>query len=129
MAEPGDSLFVGTGDLRKTPYSDAFFYYLFPKLAVGTYYIEMDPGMANRPDSGLAHEVATSDYLILSDVWTNWVEPNTSRKFGPNTPNEEVAKHFCLVGAYGAVVAAGGEKRIAELGAIERARLGQRERR
>jgi hypothetical protein len=62
----------------------------------------MDPGMANRPDSGLAHEVATSDYLILSDVWTNWVEPNTSRTFGPNTPNEEVAKHFCLVGAYGA---------------------------
>jgi len=99
---PGKRLLVGPTDLRKTPYSDAFFYYLFPKLAVGTYYIEMDPGMANRPDSGLAHEVATSDYLILSDVWTNWVEPNTSRKFGPNTPNEEVAKHFCLVGAYGA---------------------------
>jgi len=99
---PGKRLLVGPTDLRKTPYSDAFFYYLFPKLAVGTYYIEMDPGMANRPDSGLAHEVATSDYLILSDVWTNWVEPNTSRRFGPNAPNEEVAKHFCLVGAYGA---------------------------
>src|SRR5581483_10691858 len=32
----GDSLIVGTDDMRKTPYSDAFIYYLFPELKVGT---------------------------------------------------------------------------------------------
>jgi hypothetical protein len=53
-SEAGDSLLVGTTDLRKTPYSDAFLYYLFPELDPATYYIEMDPGVANADDSDLA---------------------------------------------------------------------------
>ena len=31
IARPGDKLFVGTGDLRKTPYSEAFLYYLLAR--------------------------------------------------------------------------------------------------
>ena len=49
--EPGERLFVGTGDLRKTPYSEAYLYYLLPDLVPATYYIEMDPGVANAPGS------------------------------------------------------------------------------
>lgn len=98
---PGRRLLVGPVDLRKTPYSDAFFYFLFPRLKVGTYYIEMDPGMANATDSGLADEVRHADYLILSDVWTPWEEPNSSRDFGPDEPNRLVAELFCKVGSYG----------------------------
>lgn len=101
IERPGRRLFVGPMDLRKTPYSDAFFYFLFPDLEVGTYYIEMDPGMANAKDSGLADEVRKADYLILSDVWTPWEEPNSSRRFGPDEPNQVVAEEFCLVGSYG----------------------------
>lgn len=99
--EPGQKLFVGTADLRKTPYSDAYLYYLLPDLTPGTRYIEMDPGMANAPDSGLAGEVAASDWLILSHVWDAWDEPNTSRDNGPNEPNEVVRRDFCKVGDYG----------------------------
>jgi hypothetical protein len=98
---PGQRLFVGTADLRKTPYSDAYLYYLLPDLRPGTRYIEMDPGMANAPGSGLAHEVATSDWLILSHVWDNWQEPNDSRVFGPDGPNAVVRKDFCQVGDFG----------------------------
>jgi hypothetical protein len=98
--KPGQRLFVGTADLRKTPYSDAYLYYLLPKLKPGTRYIEMDPGMANAADSGLAKEVRTSDWLILSHVWDAWSEPNASRDFGPDAPNAEVRKHFCLAGDY-----------------------------
>ncbi|MCB1039990.1 MAG: hypothetical protein KDA94_10765 [Acidimicrobiales bacterium] len=98
--EPGQRLFVGTADLRKTPYSDAYLYYLLPDLTPGTRYIEMDPGMANAPDSGLADEVASSDWLILSHVWDAWDEPNDSRILGPDTPNEVVRTEFCLVGEY-----------------------------
>ena len=58
VTEPGDRLIVGPGDLRKTPYSEAFLYYLLPELVPGTRYIEMDPGVANAADSGLADEVA-----------------------------------------------------------------------
>ena len=52
--EPGQRLFVGTADLRKTPYSDAYLYHLFPELTPATRYIEMDPGIANARSSGLA---------------------------------------------------------------------------
>ncbi|MGN6693551.1 MAG: hypothetical protein ACTHN0_05190 [Aquihabitans sp.] len=97
----GEKLFVGTADLRKTPYSDAYLYYLLPDLTPGTRYIEMDPGMANGPDSGLADEVADSDWLILSHVWDAWDEPNDSRLNGPNEPNEVVQRDFCKVGDYG----------------------------
>ena len=97
---PGDRLFVGTADLRKTPYSDAYLYYLLPELTPGTRYIEMDPGMANAPNSGLADEVAASDWLILSHVWDAWDEPNDSRVLGPDEPNDVVRTRFCAVGDF-----------------------------
>ncbi|MGI8754486.1 MAG: hypothetical protein ACR2MB_01240 [Acidimicrobiales bacterium] len=98
--QAGQRLFVGTADLRKTPYSDAYLYYLLPELRPGTRFIEMDPGVANAPDSGLAHEVATSDWLILSHIWDAWREPNASRRFGPEGPNQVVRRDFCPVGNY-----------------------------
>jgi len=101
IAPSGGRLFVGTQDLRKTPESDAFFYYLFPQLTPSTYYIEMDPGVANAKDSGLANEVRNSDLLILSSAWDYWSEPNDSRKVGPDGPNQVVRARFCLVGRYG----------------------------
>ncbi|HET9729290.1 MAG TPA: glycosyltransferase family 39 protein, partial [Acidimicrobiia bacterium] len=53
LAHPGARLFVGPANLRKTPYSDAYLYYMLPEFRPGTYYIEMDPGVANANDSGL----------------------------------------------------------------------------
>lgn len=111
----GQRLLVGPVDLRKTIYSDAYLYYLFPELVPGTYYIEMDPGMANRPDSGLAGEVARSDWLILSNVWNVWVEENASQHFGSNGPNEAVRHHFCRVGSYGHYPDQGQDKPYFEL--------------
>ena len=100
QTRPGQRLFVGTADLRKTPYSDAYLYFLLPELTPATRYIEMDPGMANAEDSGLAEEVASSDWLILSHIWQGWVEPNDSRVFGPNEPNLVVQDNFCRFGSY-----------------------------
>ena len=99
-ARKGQRVLVGPVDLRKTPYSDAFFYFLFPELTPATRYIEMDPGMANAPGSGLAGEVASADWLILSDTWSDWDEPNDSREFGPDAPNRVVARDFCRVRSY-----------------------------
>ena len=98
--EPGQSLLVGPRDLRRTWYSDAIFYYLFPELDPATYFIEMDPGLANEEDSGLAEEVAAADWLILTRFWDGWNEPNTSLDYGSDRPNEVVDEQFCLVGAY-----------------------------
>jgi len=101
ITQPGDSLFVGTGDLRKTPYSEAFLYYLLPELDPATRYIEMDPGIANAEDSGLAEELRHADVVILSSIRDDWDEPNDSRTFGPNEPNEVIKDEFCLVNSYG----------------------------
>jgi hypothetical protein len=101
ITEPGDSLFVGTGDLRKTAYSEAFLYYLLPELEPATRYIEMDPGIANAPDSGLADELRAADVVILSSIRDDWDEPNDSRDFGPDEPNAVIADQFCLLGSYG----------------------------
>ena len=101
ITRPGDSLFVGTGDLRKTPYSEAFLYHLLPELEPATQYIEMDPGIANAADSGMADELRRADIAILSSIRDDWDEPNDSRVFGPNEPNEVIEDEFCLVESYG----------------------------
>ncbi|MGI9577789.1 MAG: hypothetical protein ACR2OH_06300 [Microthrixaceae bacterium] len=97
LAAPCDSLVVGPVDLSRANYSDAFFYHLFPDLEVGTRYIEMDPGIADVSDSGLAAEIAEADWLILSDAWSGWDEPNDSRDGRSEAPNEVVAEQFCTV--------------------------------
>jgi hypothetical protein len=101
ISKPGDRLFVGPTDLRKTPYSDAYLYYMLPDLNPATYYIEMDPGVANASDSRLASDLRSADIAILSSVWNDWDEPNDARKFGPNRPNEILKRDFCLVDKFG----------------------------
>jgi hypothetical protein len=98
--QPGERLVVGPADLSRTIYSDVVFYYLFPELVPATYYIEMDPGLADREGSRLAADVESADWLILTNFWTGWFEPNASIRFGSDAPNRVVADHFCLVGNY-----------------------------
>jgi hypothetical protein len=100
ISRPGQRLFVGPGDLRKTPYSDAYLYYELGDLVPATYYIEMDPGMANTAHSGLDKQLASSDIVILSKIWDNWSEPNDSRKVGSDKPVKVLARDFCHVGTY-----------------------------
>ena len=101
ISNPGDRLFVGPTDLRKTPYSDAYLYYMLPDLDAATYYIEMDPGVANAEDSGLADDLRSADTVILSSIFNDWDEPNDAREFGPNLPNEILDRDFCLVQKFG----------------------------
>jgi hypothetical protein len=101
ISKPGDRLFVGPTDLRKTPYSDAYLYYMLPDLDPATYYIEMDPGVANDSSSRLADDLRSADIAILSSVWNDWDEPNDARKFGSNRPNEILKRDFCLVQSFG----------------------------
>ncbi len=100
LAEPGDRLLVGPSDLRRTWYSDVFIYWLFPELEPATYYIEMDPGLANEEGSSLASDVASADFVILTGLWDGWMEPNSSMDFGSDAPNQVLRDEFCIVGDY-----------------------------
>lgn len=97
LSEPGDSLIVGTADLSRTVYSDVSIYLLFPELDPGTYYIEMDPGLADAEGSGLAEEIADADFLVLTNFWSGWLEPNTSTRRRSQEHNQAVRENFCLV--------------------------------
>ncbi|MFM7062018.1 MAG: hypothetical protein ACKO04_00790 [Actinomycetes bacterium] len=93
----GQRLVVGTSDLSRTNYSDAFFYYLFPELVPGTRYIEMDPVLADGPDSALPDELRRNDWLILSSAWKDWTEPNESANGRSQAANRVVAQEYCPV--------------------------------
>jgi len=100
ISKPGQRLFVGPADLRKTPYSDAYLYYMLPDLVPGTYYIEMDPNVANAKGSRLPRDLASSDIAILSRIWDDWSEPNGSRTVGPDDTEKVLQRDFCHVGTY-----------------------------
>lgn len=106
--QPGQRLFVGPADLRYTPYTDAFFYYLFPELVPATHYIEMDP-FDSHPESGLAEDVASADWIILTNVWNAWIEPNNSMAPGSDRPNAIIASAFCPLGSWGLIPDYAGE--------------------
>ncbi len=101
LTEPGDRLIVGPGDLSVTPYSESYLYFLLPQLEPGTHYIEMDPGVANAEDSGLADELREADVVILSTMYDNWFEPNTSMEPGSTEPNEVLDELYCMHDSYG----------------------------
>ena len=97
IARPGQRLFVGPMDMRRTNYTAAYLYFLLPQLVPATYYQEMEPLAANVPASHLAADVAGADVLVLTTKWDGWNEPNQSTSYyGPNLPNLAVARSFCL---------------------------------
>ncbi len=97
LTEPGDRLVVGPADLSRTIYSDVSIHYLFPELDPATYYIEMDPGLADEAGSGLAEDIESADYLVLTNVWSGWIEPNTTAERRSQEANQAVADNFCLI--------------------------------
>jgi hypothetical protein len=101
VSTPGQRLFVGPQDLRRTNYCDTFIYHLMPKLAPATYFLEMNPFSANRPGSRLANDIRTANWVILNRRWDNWEEMNRSGENGSDEPNEVIRKDFVFLGAYG----------------------------
>lgn len=100
QARPGQRLLVAPADLSRTPYVDTFVYHLLPELEPATYHLEMEPGIANAPGSSLAEDLLTADWVILSRVWENWSEPNTSNDPGSTTPNQILTERFCQVASF-----------------------------
>jgi hypothetical protein len=93
-AHAGQRVFVGPLDLRTANYNDTFIYFLLPQLIPGSYYLEMNPGVANAANSQLASDLRTDSYLILTDRYDSLADPDPSTRFGPNAPNLVVAREF-----------------------------------
>lgn len=93
-ARPGQRIFVGPLDLRTADYNDTFIYFLLPHLTPGSYYLEMDPGVANGKTSQLATDLGRDDFLILTSQYDYLVDPDPATRFGSNVPNEIVRRDF-----------------------------------
>jgi len=100
LSKPGERLFVGPADLRRTNCCDTFIYHLMPKLRPATYFLEMNPMSANRDGSRLVSDIASADWLVLNREWDVMNEPNRSSEYGSNAPNVLVQKEFDLCGAF-----------------------------
>jgi hypothetical protein len=96
-ARAGERLFVGPRDLRRTNYNDVYFYYLLPQLTPASYFIEMNPLSANRPDSRLASDIATADWIILDSQLDSFHEANASEQLGSNAPMLVIHDRFTQV--------------------------------
>ncbi len=101
LAQPNQRLFVGPADLRRTNDNDTYIYHLVPQLEPATYFLEMNPGSANRPDSRLASDVATADWLVLNHASDTWYEPNDSVRYRSDAPMKIVQSRFELCSRYG----------------------------
>lgn len=102
VAPAGGRLFVGPGDLRRTDYSDAYIYFLLPRLQPATFYITLDPGSTETRGVSLANELERASVLILNAAYNDPLERNArAEAYGSNAPNRIVARDFCLRGTYG----------------------------
>ncbi|MGO9872990.1 MAG: hypothetical protein ACLPVY_04250 [Acidimicrobiia bacterium] len=99
--KPGSRVIVGNSNLTVTPYVDTFLYYLLPRLVPGTYFIEFEPGLTNRPGTRLTQDMQDADVFIASDRWLSWNEPNASMKPGDPRPGRVLRKDFCLKDNFG----------------------------
>jgi hypothetical protein len=97
-ARPGEKVFVGPEDLRRTNLDDVFVYYLLPELRPASYFTAMVPGLDTER---LAREIASADYLLLTTRYDAWTEPNASSVFGSSLPSEVVERSFCRVARLG----------------------------
>jgi hypothetical protein len=101
LSSPGQRLFVGPADLRRTNSCDTFIYHLLPQLEPASYFLEMNPLSANRPQSRLAADVASADWLVLNRQWDSWQEPNRSAEFGSDAANAVVRNRFERLDEFG----------------------------
>jgi hypothetical protein len=101
LSKPGERLFVGPSDLRRTMYCDTFIYHLMPKLRPATYFLEMNPMSANRPGSRLASDIASADWAVLNREWdlqNNW---NPPADYDSADATNVIRNHFQFAGEYG----------------------------
>lgn len=101
LSKPGERLFVGPADLRRTIYCDTFIYHLMPKLRPATYFLEMNPMSANRPGSRLASDIASADWVVLNREWDLQNKWNPPANYDSAEATNAVRNHFQFAGEYG----------------------------
>ena len=94
-------LFIGPRDLDRPIYNDTALYFLLPDLRPASWHLELNPGDADREDSGLAEDVATADVVVLTGRYDAWREPNASARRGSGRAGSVVSERFEVAESFG----------------------------
>ena len=100
-AVPGDRVFVGPERLARTNYSETYLYHLMPDYEPGVVPPADEPGPSQPRGGRLADDVAASDWLILTDKFDAWSEPNDSVTDGDPRAAAVVESSFCPLDTIG----------------------------
>ena len=93
--EPGDRIFVGPSDLRRTYFNDLHFYHLLmPRLVPSGYFLELNPLLTNSETSGIDRQIADSQWVITNEIYDRFHEANRSSEFGSEKPNLVLKTQF-----------------------------------
>ena len=100
LTKPGQRLFVGSADLRRTPSNDNSIAVLLPELTDEMTFPDMHPGVALHHMAELAADLRVADVVVLTDAYAKWNESNESRLYGSETANQVVRALFCSGGTF-----------------------------
>jgi hypothetical protein len=95
---PGEKVFVGATDMSRGSLTAIYIYYLAPDLVPHAYFLELAPGISERPGSRLIDDLRASDVLALTDFQRSQaaqVFPYLPR--GSAATNRYYRAHFCRV--------------------------------
>jgi len=98
---PGQTLFIGPGDLARTPYNDNSVAVLLPTLRDAMHFPDMNPTVAVSHEPLLARDVASANVVILDRQLDQWNETNGSGQFGSQAANRIISRRFCPVAQFG----------------------------
>ena len=94
-SQPGEKLFVGPGDLRRTYFNDLHLYHLLmPRLVPSGYFLELNPLLTNSETSGIDRQIADSHWVILNEIYDRYHEANRSSELGSEKPNLVLKAQF-----------------------------------
>jgi hypothetical protein len=95
---PGEKVFVGATDMSRGSLTAIYIYYLAPELVPHAYFLELAPGISERPGSRLVDDLTASDVLALTEFQRSQAEqvfPYLPR--GSLATNRYYRAHFCRI--------------------------------
>jgi hypothetical protein len=98
---PGQTLFVGPGDLARPEYSDNSIAVLLPQLHDAMHFPDMNPAVARQHASVLAADVASADVVILDRQLDQASEFSDSSGRGSELAVQAITSHFCPAAQFG----------------------------
>ena len=100
IAQPGDRLFVGPANLRKTPYSDAYLYYMLPRARPRRPTTSRWTRAWPTPRTPLAEDLAVGRPRHPLDDLGRLERAQRLPEDGSDEAERVLERDFCLVGNY-----------------------------